>query len=74
MSEIINKIDSNTLEVVKTEVVETRQRYKRRFLREQIQTIKADRDAYVAARKIEIDFCQALIAQMDAMNIVDEKE
>ena len=71
-----NKISENEIEVVKPapvmEVVTST--YERSFIENQIVTITADRDEYVAKRNAEIAECEVIKGQMDKMNIVSKIE
>jgi len=59
--EIIKEVTQTIVEVVK---------YDREFIEKQIVSIQAQKDAYIADRDAEISECQAILAEMDAHNII----
>jgi len=65
------KIDSHTLEVSKREIQPEAvvAKYERKFIEEQIIAIQKQKDEFVAARDKEIQECNEILAQMDALNI-----
>jgi hypothetical protein len=69
------KIDSYTIEVTKQPVVEPIvHRYDRGFIERQIVSIQAQKDTYAQARQAELDECNAILAEMDKLEIVKKEE
>jgi len=70
------KIDDFTLEItkeiLKPEPIKTA--YERSFIENQIKTIQADKDNYVALRDAELVECNSILAEMDKLNIVSKVE
>jgi len=70
------KLSDSEIEITKPEIIETAKvtRYKRKFIKEQLASIKADKKAYVALRDIEIAECQTILNAMTALGITNETE
>ena len=70
------KISDSEIEITKPEIIETAKvtRYKRKFIKEQLAKIKADKKAYVALRDAEIAECQAILNAMTELGITNETE
>jgi hypothetical protein len=70
------KISDSEIEITKPEIVETAKvtRYKRKFIKEQLASIKADKKAYVALRDAEIAECQAILNAMTELGITNETD
>ena len=67
------KISDTEIEVIKTAPVqEVKTIHKRKFIREQLKAIRAQKDAFVAERNIEIAECQAILDEMDRIGVVED--
>jgi hypothetical protein len=67
------KIDETTIEISKekpAEIIKTK--YERSFIESQILAVKEQRDAYVEARNTELDELNAILAEMDKLQIVSK--
>ena len=68
------KISDTSISMDKvTPAVTVTNTYERGFIEGQIKSITAQRDAYVAARQVELDECNAIIAEMDKLGILTAK-
>jgi hypothetical protein len=71
----ITKISECEVEVTKTkpeEVVKTK--YERGFIEEQIKQITKQRDEYVAQREVELAECQAILDEMNKLEVITKEE
>lgn len=65
------KIDTNTIEVTKSETKQTKTEYDYGFLKQQLINIQKQKNDFDALRDAELTEVRYLIAQADALGVVE---